>query len=236
MKFITHPHKFTSYRNIATCSPTQNLFDDLVSDRSFGILQQAENATSEIDHAQPKLHRPFQYSDRESLIVFDKLHWTRGRFSLGNHYGVWYGALEESTSEQEILYHKIRESRELFKNPKITSSVITHQRVMLRAKCVAKKLADLRRHKTIHAKLISENYTFCQHLGAQAIAEDIEAFFTPSARHRDGTCTPVFNPVTIQKDEVIYYFDFIVARDLQIQKRRSLLTTVAIPDTWTWPS
>lgn len=41
---------FQAYRNIATCSPSQNLFDDLVEEDDWSVLQYADSLSSGIDH------------------------------------------------------------------------------------------------------------------------------------------------------------------------------------------
>ncbi|MBI4412514.1 MAG: RES family NAD+ phosphorylase, partial [Deltaproteobacteria bacterium] len=156
----------------------------------------------------------------------------RGRFSGGMKYGVWYGALEEETSRLEILYHLLTQSKELFKNPKIHDPHIVHQRVMLKAQCRASRLVDLGKIPSMHSKLTDDDYSFCHSLGERAIRESIDAFFSPSARISGGTCTPIFNPDTISKDEIIYYFDFIVHRDMRVEYKKSRVEALTISPQW----
>jgi hypothetical protein len=44
-----------AYRNIATCSPSQNLFDDIVEEEDdWSVLQYVDNLSSGIDHQAPQ--------------------------------------------------------------------------------------------------------------------------------------------------------------------------------------
>ncbi|MBI2338756.1 MAG: RES family NAD+ phosphorylase [Deltaproteobacteria bacterium] len=224
---------FSSFRNIATFSLPQNIYDDIAPPSAFETIYKHENSSSGIDHQKKKINRPFQYGDASlSLYVFQKLKWKRGRFSSGMKYGVWYGALEEETSRLEILYHLLKQSKELFQNPKISDPQIVHQRVMLKAQCRASRLVDLTKMPSIHAKLTDDNYVFCYSMGERAMRENMDAFFSPSARVSGGTCTPIFNPDTIQKDEIIYYFDFIVHRDMRVKYKKSQIEALTIPSQW----
>ncbi len=234
MKWAPTKKKFQSFRNIATCHPSRDIFDDIISHpKHYSKLQAQENATSAIDHKKIKYQRVFQYGDTGlSLYVFEKLNWKRGRFSHGMNYGVWYGALEEETSRLEILYHLRQQDRELFANPKMTDAYIVHQRAMIRAQCQASTLVDLRRKKENRSELIGNHYAFCHALAQQAVIEGIDAFLTYSARAKGGTCTPIFKPAVIIKDEFIYYFDFIVYRNLTVEYKKSEMTKMQLPEDW----
>lgn len=234
MKFNFKPthKKFISFRNIATCAPSQNIFDDISSPKYFSLLHQHERASSSIDHSKSKNYRPFQYGDTGlTLYVFDQLNWYYGRFSAGTSFGVWYGALEEETSIQEIIYHRFKEDFELFKNPKITDPFIVHQRAMFKAKCHDSCMVDLMREKKLYSKLISNDYSFCHQLGKWGIKSQIDCFFTPSARKSEGICTPIFNPVIIQ-DSFIYYFDLIIYRNFEIELKKSTVKKIKAPKEW----
>lgn len=231
--FHVTPKKFASFRNIATCSPSQNLFDDIAPPAHFKVLYEHENASSGIDHQRKKLNRPFQYGEtHSSLYVFEKLNWKRGRFGNGMKYGVWYGALQEETSRLEILYHLLARTKELFENPKISDPHIVYQRAMLKARCFAPRHVDLTEMPSIQKKLTDDDYVFCRQLGERAVDEGIGAFFAPSARLDGGICTPIFNSAVIQKDEIRHYFDFIIHRDLQVEYRKLQIEPLPIPSHW----
>lgn len=232
LKFKQIPKKFLSFRNIATCAPSQNLFDDIAPAKTFERLHRHERASSGIGHAQNKTHRPFQYGDTGlTLYVFEKLNWYYGRFGKGTRYGVWYGSLEEETSIKEVLYYRLIESHELFKNPKIRDPFIVCQRAMFKARCQAPRLVDLTKEKKYYAHLTDEDYSFCQNLGKKAIHEKIDAFFTPSARNPQGICTPIFNP-SILKDNFIYYFDLVIHRNFEVEFRKTHIKMMEVPETW----
>ena len=225
--------RFQCYRNIFTVNPTQHLFDDLVSPEHFDVLQRQENASSGIDHTLPKFHRPFQYSDTTmSLYVFEKLNWKLGRFSDGKSFGVWYGVLEEMTSQYEALYHLLPITKDQFANPENHDDFIVIQRRMILAECHGKHFVDLRRDSKMYSKLISNDYTFCHKIARQAIMKGIDGFLTPSARHKGGTCTPIFNSKTIITDKIIYFFDFIIYKNSTVELRKSEVTRLSVPEGW----
>lgn len=225
----TSPQKFKSFRNIATCNPSQNLFDDIAPAKDFALLQNHEAKSSNIDHALNKTMRPFQYGDsRLSVYVFDKLNWRRGRFSDGQSYGVWYGALAEVTSQKETLYHLVLDDQDLWQNPKIVDDVIVHQRKMLKAACSGKRFLDLRQTSDLYAKLTANDYEFCQKFAAAQRQAGVDGFLTPAARHRDGVCTPIFNPEAIVKDEFLYYFDFLIYRQGEQELKKVTIEKIAV--------
>ena len=104
------------------------------------------------------------------------------RFSDGTA-GVYYSAAEVATCKREIAFHlKIEEG-----DPPRFYSLIG-----CRFSGVA---ADLRGKEKDYPDLVSqtsEGYPFCQRLGAAARRRHIDAFHTPSARKKGGTCVPVF--------------------------------------------
>ncbi len=230
--FKTIFKKFVSFRNIATCAPSQNLFDDIISPKHFSKLQQHELSSSNINHSQKKTCRPFQYGNTGlTLYVFEKLNWCYSRFNQGNRYGVWYGSLEEDTSIWEIIYHRLAENKELWANPKITSPFIVHQRIMFQATCNSTSMVDLMSEKEMYLKLVSDNYSFCNKLGEWATTHNVDGFFTPSARKKDGICTPLFNPAII-KDEFLYYFDLIIHRNFKVEFKKSEIKQMEVPKEW----
>ena len=115
LKSLIH-HRGDSYRNIYTVSPSQSLYDDILDESEYEIAEIWEEKTSSIEYSVDKIHRPFQYGEKEnSLFVFDNINPGITRFSDGN-FGVWYGALEELTSLIETYYWIFKEIQPDLKN------------------------------------------------------------------------------------------------------------------------
>ncbi|HYX37593.1 MAG TPA: RES family NAD+ phosphorylase [Oligoflexus sp.] len=199
---------FEAFRNIATCSPSQNLFDDLVDEEDWTVLQYADNLSSGIDHSLPQRQRFEQYAKiDDSMLCFDEQFWRWGRFGRKN-YGVWYGALEEETSVRETLYHRPEIDINDLNN---AHSPIIQARCMFKADLAAQHYADLRPYVASFPSLVHpRDYSLCQNLGQHAVEQGIDLYLTPSARWPGGTCTPVFSARSIVKDQSIrtYFFHF----------------------------
>lgn len=197
--------KIQAFRNIATCDPSQNLFDDLVDEVDYEVLQYADNLSSGIDHDVSKSSRFAQYGNiSNSLLCFEENFWSWGRFGNGT-FGVWYGALEEETSIKEALYHRPEIDKNDFKN---AYSPIIQARRLFRATLTAKKFYNLGSYVEKYPQLLSsENYAFCQTMGAYAIQENIDMYLAPSVRNPGGTCTPVFNSEIIEDSLVRSYLN-----------------------------
>lgn len=202
---IKGSEKIVAYRNIATCDPSQDLYDDLVDSKDWDILQYADNVSSGIDHNQPKIQRVFQYGDIEdSLLCFDERFWRWGRFGDGS-FGVWYGALEEETSIKETLYHRPEVDINDLQN---AFSPIIQARRLFKADLTPKNFSDLRDYVINYPLLTHENdYSFCQNLGAYAVYKKLDLFLTTSVRNPKGTCIPVFKPQIIRDKAIRSYFN-----------------------------
>jgi hypothetical protein len=205
---LQNQRSFEAFRNIATCSPSQNLFDDLVDEEDWSILQYAENLSSGIDHSLPQRQRFEQYARiDDSMLCFDEQFWSWGRFGRRNH-GVWYGALEEETSIREALYHRPEIDPNDLKN---ALNPIIQPRRMFKAELAAQQYADLRPYTARYLLLVHpRDYSLCQDLGQYAVEQGIDLYLTPSVRWPGGTCTPVFSAHTIVKDQSIrtYFLHF----------------------------
>lgn len=191
----------TAYRNIATCDPSQDLYDDIADAEDFEALQYADNISSGIDHTQPKRNRPFQYCGIEdSLLCFEEEFWRWGRFGDGA-FGVWYGALDEKTSILETLAHRPEIDANDLKN--ITSPII-QQRRMFEATIEPNLWADIVGLQSLFPFLTDtdrESFTSCQELGRHAKQSSIDMYLAPSARNSGGITTPVFNETAIVCDK-----------------------------------
>lgn len=192
--------KFIAYRNIATCDPSQDLYDDIADSKDWEILQYVDNVSSGIDHYIPKIERVFQYGNIEdSLLCFDERFWRWGRFGDGS-FGVWYGALDEETSIKETLYHRPEIDRNDLKS---AVNPIIQARRLFKADLTPKKFSDLCVYVQAYPLLVHESdYSFCQSLGSYAIQEKLDLFLTPSVRNPNGICIPVFSAKII-KDKAI---------------------------------
>ena len=208
--------RFKAYRNIYTIKISQALFDDLSDEKDIPFLQAWENQTSGIDHHESQIHRIFQYGKNDStLTVFEKINWRYSRFGDGKSYGVWYGALEEKTSIAETLYWSYQ-----FCKPDLQKSLkpIIVDRRMFKADLSSNQLIDLRPLTSDYPQLIDPiDYSLCQMLGEHAVKNKIELYLNFSARRAKGTSVSVFNPTSILRDQILYYFHFTFYPDGKAQ-------------------
>lgn len=203
---IEEDSSFVAYRNIATCDPSQHLFDDIADHADWELLQYADNISSGIDHTQPQTDRFTQYGNIEnSLLCFDERFWKWGRFGDGK-FGVWYGALEEETSIKETLYYRPELDANDLKNAK---DPIIQARRLFKADLTSSKFSDLRPYIETHDLLIHPvDYSFCQKLGSYAVFSKLDLYLTQSVRNPSGTCVPVFNSKIISDKHIKTYFNY----------------------------
>lgn len=200
------PGKIIAYRNIATCDPSQDLYDDLLDDKEeWEVLQYVDNESSGINHMEEQKNRFFQYGNIDnSLLCFNEKFWRWGRFGDGR-FGVWYGALEEETCIKETLHHR----PEMDKNDlRKAHNPIIQARRMFKATLLPNIQADLRQYINSHPLLTHKNdYSFCQKLGIYAKKEQIDLYLTKSVRNANGTCIPAFNPDIITDKAIRSYLN-----------------------------
>jgi len=114
------------------------------------------------------------------------------RFSDGMT-GVYYSALEVSTCKQEIVFHlEIEEG-----DPSRYYSMIDCE--------FSGTTVDLRGKENDYPDLVSQTkagYPFCQRLGKKAKQENIDAFYTASARNEGGACVPVFTETALSNPSI----------------------------------
>lgn len=182
--------------------------------RDAPIVDTLVQWTSEIDHQASQIQRPFQYGKIENdeiLAVFEKQNWRSGRFGDGQDYGVWYGAEDEITSVYEASWVAYRLGRD---NIFPAGQIYTTDRSMFEACIETKLLADLTPRKDCFSQLVNPtDYSFCQALGKKLIQENFQMIRTPSARRRDGICTPVLSPDPIKKWSFLYYLKIHIHPD-----------------------
>lgn len=117
-----------------------------------------------------------------------------GRFSDGT-WAVFYSAREIETAQEETK-HWIR--KRVLRDPaKYRVAYYTAFKATFAGAHV-----DLR-PKAAEWPLTSEDWSFCQELGAEAVASSLDAFMAPSARKRHGTTTPVFQRRALAEPKII---------------------------------
>ena len=126
-----------------------------------------------------------------------------GRFNQQT-YGVYYSALEQRTSVEEVLHHR----------KKTMSAQSSAQYYRFISAQFDGLVVDLRGQEKAHPELISKDesgYPFCQGLADAARESGTNGFYTPSARHPDGTNVPVFTQDALSNptlgDGVRFYWD-----------------------------
>ena len=195
-----------AYRNIATCSPSHDLYDDIVADPDdYAILDELVGTAAEIDFSKPQKNRFQQYGNiGTSDICFKASFWRKNRFSDGT-FGVWYGASDEKTSKTETLGHR----PELDPNDLLNArSPIIQCRRMFMAELNVSRALDLRPYiPTIPDILHLDDYRVCQAIAVHAVKAKVQAILTESIRNEGGMSYPVFDPSVIN-DRVLYdYFN-----------------------------
>jgi RES domain-containing protein len=124
-----------------------------------------------------------------------------GRFGDGTA-PVFYAALAEETCATEVR-HRIRDA---------IVAAPSRRFYDLLACDFAGTVVNLHGKEVDHPELISpteDGYPFCQALAHIARGSGVHAFHTPSARHRGGTCTPVFTRPTLTNERSIARAAFI---------------------------
>ena len=202
------------YRNIATCDPSQDLYDDLVDPGEEDVLFELEAKYSRVDTSEPGRNRPIQYGNiDDSLACFLPNLFSMGRFS-NRTFGVWYGALEEKTSVKEALFHRPEIEPCDLRN---AANPIISQRRLFIATVEANEALNLVAHTENVPLLVepnsSEAYPFCQKLAAEVKDLGVEMLLTPSVRNEGGICVPVFEKECIKSDKILKNINFIFPKD-----------------------
>lgn len=124
----------------------------------------------------------------------------KSRFSDGSH-PVLYSALDRATSESEVRYWF---TKNVIKDP----LHCVHYYDFFSFRYVGHTI-DLRPMLSTWPNLThSHDYTFCNRLGAEAVAAHLEGFVAPSARHPGGSCLPVFARRAVSSPRRIAYAAF----------------------------
>ena len=202
------------YRNIYTCAPSQDLLDDVCDPEDYDFVDSMVQLSSDIDHMEAQIQRPFQYGcieDEDVFKVFRKEHWGYSRFSDGRSYGVWYGAEEEMTSIVEASWWAFQLGRDNVLNK---SEIYTTDRCMYESQVETNAALDLTQAERYKAQLCDpDDYSYCHRLAHEAIQQGVHMFRTCSARYPRGVCTPIFESAAIKSAEKVYYLRFHISPD-----------------------
>lgn len=115
----------------------------------------------------------------------------KSRFTDGSK-AVFYSALDDETSIAEIRFHLSKDQS--FVNP--TGSVSAPRYYWLCEADFSGRTMDLFQIWAGCPELTSQDesgYSKCKDIAEEARGRRIDAFRTPSARRKEGVCTPVFN-------------------------------------------
>jgi hypothetical protein len=176
-------------RNIPGSRESQNLFDDLSSDRADWEVAIAAEGAHRIATAAALITRPFDYGTVISY-TFDASHWQATRFSDGSQYGVWYGSLAIETTVHETAWHWYRFVRDSFSG--LDRDIVTERRVF-NVRCEA-LLIDLRAKEVAYPDLTSRtSYAFTHQVGRYVHEQDLNGLVVRSARC-DGINAAIFQP------------------------------------------
>lgn len=208
------------FRNIATCNPGQDLFDDLSDDpEDWSFAIGAETASASWS-PQPLIERPFDYG---TVISFPYMmeNWQQTRFSDGLDFGVWYGSLSLKTTLYETCFHWIRFIRDSF--PDYEENIVADRRVFLaRVKAL---LVDLQEKTAQFPALLDKNdYNFTHAVGRYVHEQNQNGLLTQSARH-EGINAAIFKAKVlsnIRDYNMLSYHWQPTSNTIQI-KRQSIL-------------
>lgn len=118
----------------------------------------------------------------------------RTRFSDGS-FSVFYSSLDPETAEAEV-----RHSFRKYAGKPTTSRTAYYSRFSCRFDGSIKDLKPL--HKDWPDLTHDSDYSFCNELGAEAMASGLDGLLTPSARRPNGTNLPVFRRQAISNPVV----------------------------------
>jgi len=229
---VTAAHNGQAWRNIYTCDPTQDLFDDLIAPSSAGAIHELVERSRPVPQrrARAGLDRPFVCLPE--VIPFASSWpnppWRAGRWGDGADYGVWYGAQSERTSLREVHYHLSTEARRLFSRHADTPHIAWHRAVFL-AQVRASNLCDLRSCYAKYADgLSADDYAFCQQIGRQLWSEGRQGLLSQSVRDPGGVNVSLFDRATLLEDKRLRVVRFCFYPDghCQITHREDITSSI----------
>jgi hypothetical protein len=174
-------------RNIPGIRHSQDLFDDLSTDRRDWDIAIAVEGADRIPTATALITRPFDYGSVISYS-FDSSHWQVTRFSDASQYGVWYGCPELETTVYETGWHWFRFVRDSFGDE---DREVTTERRVFNVRCDA-LLLDLRGKQSAFPDLVSRtSYAFTHRVGQYVHGQGLNGLLYQSARC-NGTNAAIF--------------------------------------------
>ena len=179
----------TTFRNIPSVTPSEDLLDDLSDDpkdRAFGEALVADQ--KDPDYRSPIIMRPFLYG-----VSLDGSASARvpTRFSDGRRFGVWYGSLSLITTVYETVYHWRRRLADMLTT--IQGEVVSDRRVFKVS--VRRVIIDLRdKHRRFPALIDPIDYTFTNALGEHLHRNGQNGLLVQAARHPEGVNLAAFKP------------------------------------------
>jgi len=179
----------TTFRNIPSVTPSEDLLDDLsddAKDRAFGEALVADQKGP--DYRSPIIMRPFLYGVSLDGRVSAG---ARTRFSDGRKFGVWYGSLSLITTVYETVYHWKRRLADMLTT--IREEVVSDRRVFKVSVCGV--IIDLRdKHRRFPALIDPNDYTYTNALGEHLHKNGQSGLLVQAARHPEGVNLAAFKP------------------------------------------
>ncbi|MBB6093019.1 hypothetical protein HNQ60_001897 [Povalibacter uvarum] len=208
---VTRDSQRDWHRNIVSLRKSIDLFADLVDDpRDAQVLVRHELTTKQPYQEPAIIHRPFEDAaindSIAAAIQWPFEHPSRSRYSAGR-YGVWYGAACVETSIRETVHHFRKNTLASEVAAQSKDPIIQERRVHL-IRCNA-LLVDLRaRIRTEPDLLHSDNYSYCQSVGAELRDAGMPGVITYSARHEKSEVVAVFTPSVLTDPRTVCYLTY----------------------------
>ena len=206
------------FRGFLTVQPSQGLLDDLVESPKEEEALEAFYYLDEISPKMPPVERVFRRSEQRviqseiSSKFNPKKKWYASRYSDGT-WGVLYSAEDEDVALHECLFHKRK-----FYWEELQGRTIQIDLKIALLGLETDWCKDLTQDFGLdHDKLNSKDesgYPYCQKLAKKYREKGAKILRTPSARHEEGVCVPIFDPQIVHKDKGhLKYIKIVLARD-----------------------
>lgn len=208
---ITEDSRGDWHRNIVSLRKSVDLFAELVDEPEHAsVLAEHEATTKLVSDPQPIISRPFEdaavYDPVVNAIAWPFEHPAASRYSTGR-FGVWYGAESLETSVHETVHH-FRINTFASELAREGSKPIVQERRVHLVHCSA-SLVDLRPLVRNEKRLIdSDDYTYCQALGAELRASFMPGVMTKSARRKAGEVVAVFIKEALSNPRDVCYLTY----------------------------
>jgi RES domain-containing protein len=192
------------YRNFATIIESQELTDDLTEDPANREILKGFFYSSEEKRLKSPVERVLEKSEDQIVqeeidCRFQPSKWRVSRYSDGT-WGVLYAAESEETALREALFHMMKFYRE-----ELRSGPLHVQRRVLSLQAKSEQAVDLTREEGLNREALvsldESGYPYCQGLAREAMDSNAQLLRAPSARHKGGHCTPIFDQAAVARDE-----------------------------------